>query len=206
MARPSQQLGQLFLELGNYEGARVHFEEHLEIDKSLHFWQGLAVALENLGHLHRHQGDYDRAAHYYEKGLMMSREHDDKGGLSNSMWYLGLLALHRNDYQLARQQFIDYYNLVCAMYREEISVCDLLSGLAAVAAGMRQPECAARLYGAAQALFESTEYRIPPFDQAEFDRHIQIAREQLGGAAFEALVTTGRAMTLEQAIDLALSL
>lgn len=64
---------------------------------------------------------------------------------------------------------------------------------------------AAKLYGRAQALFETTDYRIPPFDQAEFDRHIQIARAQLGAAAFEALAVEGRALTLEQAVELALS-
>jgi hypothetical protein len=53
-------------------------------------------------------------------------------------------------------------------------------------------------------MLETTNARILPFDQAEFDRHIQIAREQLGEAAFEALAAEGRAMTFEQAIELAL--
>ena len=40
--------------------------------------------------------------------------------------------------------------------------------------------------------------------QAEFDRHIQIAREQLGTDTFESLANVGRAMTMEQAIAYAL--
>ena len=38
--------------------------------------------------------------------------------------------------------------------------------------------------------------RTPTLDRAEFDRHIQIAREQLGEAAFEMLPAEGRALTL----------
>jgi hypothetical protein len=51
---------------------------------------------------------------------------------------------------------------------------------------------------------ETTNSRISPFHGAEFDRHIQIARQQLGEATFEALASEGRAMTMEQAIDYAL--
>ena len=77
-------------------------------------------------------------------------------------------------------------------------------GLAAVAAGTNRPEHAATLCGAAQTLCEMTGDRTPTLDYAEFDRHIQIAREQLGAERFTTLHTAGRAMPLDQALDLAL--
>ena len=73
-----------------------------------------------------------------------------------------------------------------------------------MAGGTKQSVRAAKLYGAAQALFGTTDHQIPAFDQAEFDRHIQMARDQLGEARFEALASEGRAMTMEQAIAYAL--
>jgi tetratricopeptide (TPR) repeat protein len=203
MARTSQFLGQLFLRQGNYERARLHFEDHLKIDESLRYTQGTAIALQNLGNLYRYQGDYDQATRLYEKSLVICREYGESWGLSNSLWYLGIVALHRNDYQQARQQFSDCYQLARVMF-EKISMCDLLPALAAVAAETHQSERAAKLYGAAQALFETTDYRLQPFDRAEFDRHIRIAEEQLGGAKFEELVSEGYAMTMEQAIAYAL--
>jgi hypothetical protein len=75
---------------------------------------------------------------------------------------------------------------------------------AAIAAGTNQPERAARLSGAARGISESLDYRIAPFNQAEFDRHIQVAREHLGKKRFEALAGEGRAVTMEQAIAYAL--
>jgi len=69
---------------------------------------------------------------------------------------------------------------------------------------LNQPKRAAKLYGAAQTILETIDYQIPLFDRVEFDRHIQIVRDQIGETEFEALATEGRAMTTEQAIAYAL--
>jgi tetratricopeptide (TPR) repeat protein len=204
IGRVSQFLGQLFLIQGDYEQARIYFEDHLKIDESSRFNPGTMVALQNLGNLYRHQGDYDQATGFYEKSLLMSREQAATWNVSNSIWYLGLVALHRNDYRQARQHFIDYYKLARDIYVGVIGECDFLTSMAAVAGGMNRSEHAAKLHGASQALFESTNYRIPPFDRAEFDRHIQMAEKQLGGAKFEELMSEGFAMTMEQAVAYAL--
>jgi hypothetical protein len=54
-------------------------------------------------------------------------------------------------------------------------------------------------------LFESIDIPYSPFDRAEFDRHVQMARDQIGEAAFEALAAEGRAMSMEQSIAYALA-
>ena len=204
MARTSLFLGQLFLRQGHYERARVHFDEQLKIDEGLRFKNGIVNALLSLGYLYRHQGDFGRAMHFYEKSLIMSGEYGDTWNLSNSQWHLGLVALHQNDYQRSRQHFVAYYKSASIVFSREVRGCDFLPGMAAVAAGIHQPERAAKLHGAAQALFETTDYRLQPFDRAEFDRHIQIAEKQLGGTKFEELVSEGYTMTMDQAIAYAL--
>ena len=203
MARSAQRLGELFLKQGSYEKARLYFEQHLKLDEGLHFKQGIAVALSNLGNLYRHQRDYDQAEQYYEKSLAMCREYSLKIDRGYNLYSLGMLALHRNNYPLVMQLFTDYFNSARG-FVEKIITCDFLNGWAAIAAGTNEPERAAKLRGAAQRIVETIDYRIPPFDLAEFDRHIQIAREQLGEAVFESLQAEGRALTLEQAVELAL--
>jgi predicted ATPase/DNA-binding XRE family transcriptional regulator len=203
MARSSQLLGQLFLKQGLYEKARLYFDEHLRVDEGLGFKQGIVVALYDLGDLHRYQCQYDQAENYYEKSQSLCREYSLKIDRGYNLYSLGMLALQRNNYPLAMQFFTDYFKLIRRSL-EKISACDFLTGSAAVAGGQDHPSRAARLFGAAQAIFETTDYRIPSFDRAEFDRHIQIARDQLGEKSFEALAAEGRAMTLEQAVDYAL--
>ena len=203
MARSSQRLGELFLEQGDYAKARLYFEQHLRLDEGLHFKEGTAVALSNLGHLCRYQGDYAQAEQYYEKSLRICGEFNLDYNASYNSYNLGMIALHQNNYLTAKSHFLDYFNVARKMY-EKISACDLLIGLAAVAGGMKESERASKLSGAAQALFETTDYRIPAFDRGEFNRHIQIARDELGDTAFEAFAAEGRAMTMEQAVAYAL--
>lgn len=112
---------------------------------------------------------------------------------------MGIVALHQNDYGTARQHFIDYFTMT-RKPAEKIHVCDFLIGSATITAGMNQSDRAAKLYRVAQALLKRTGYKIQPFDEIEFDRHLQIARNQLGDARFEALAAQGGAMTMEWTI------
>jgi hypothetical protein len=116
-----------------------------------------------------------------------------------------LTALHRNDYPLASQRILACYHL-SGKLGEKVSACGLFIGLAAVAAGMNQPEHAARLIGMAGAILETIPSRYEPMDHAEFERHIQMARDGLGDERFEVLASEGRAMALEQAIEYALEI
>ena len=202
ISRVSQVLGQLSLNQGNYEKALFFFEQGLWIDEELEFKHGTVVALGNLGDLYRYQREYDQAEHYYEKSLSMCSEYDLKIDRQYNLYSLGMLALHRNNYLLAIQFFVNYFEAARGL-KEKIAACDFLTGLAAVAAGQNQAEHAAKLYGAAQALFEMTDHKIPSLDRNEVERHIHMARDQLGEAAFEASVAEGRAMTMEQAIEYA---
>jgi tetratricopeptide (TPR) repeat protein len=201
-ARISRYLGNLYLRQGNYEKAQLCFEEHLRIDTDLKFWDGIGHAYGELGNLFRYQGDYEQAEQFYGESLRVHYEH----GLDPDIQYLQCLvlnALHRNDYSLASQRIMEFYHLAGKL-GEKTSVYGLFIGLAAVAAGVQQPEHAARLCGMARAVLETTSVRYEPIDHAELERHIQIARDQLGDKTFEALASEGHGMAMEQAIEYAL--
>lgn len=202
-SRVSHSLGEIFLTQGNYKKARSYFEQVLEFDEKIKLKPGIVNALGSLGDLHRLQHDYIQARQYYEKSLDMSRTYGMKEDWGLNLYLLGLLALHQNNYSAARQYFVDNIKAERESLNQLNAYLFVLSQ-AAVSAGTNQPERAARLSGAAQAIFESLDYRISRFNQAEFDRHIQIAREQLGENTFQELQAVGRAMTIEQAIDYAL--
>ena len=201
IARVSQRLGQYYLEQENHEKARLHFEQHLTLDEELSFKQGIIVALGNLGELYRYQGVYDQAQIFYERSLWMCRTYD-VGDCGYNLYALGMLALHKEDYHLAKKFFHDYY-ISSRGITELKAISMFLIGCAAIAAAKNEPARAARLSGAAMSLSHTINRPIPPFDQAEFDRHIHNARRQLGEVAFQALQSEGQAMTPTQAIDYA---
>jgi len=61
------------------------------------------------------------------------------------------------------------------------------------------------LMGWVQAVFDKIDYEMLPVVRMLIDQHIRLARDQLGSSAFEAWQEEGRAMTLEHAIESALS-
>ena len=202
-SRVSDLLGGLFLRQGNYEKARFYFEQNLEFDEEIKLKPGIVNALGSLGDLHRHQHNYIQAKQYYEKSLEISRTYGMKEDWGLGLYFLGLLALHQNSYSAARGYFVDYIKAERESLNKVNAYIFVLSQ-AAVSAGSNQLERAARLSGAAQGISETLEYKISRFNQAEFDRHIQIAREQLEETRFQELQAAGRAMTMEHAIAYAL--
>ncbi|HEX9922142.1 MAG TPA: hypothetical protein VGD99_05735, partial [Anaerolineae bacterium] len=58
-----------------------------------------------------------------------------------------------------------------------------------------------RLFGAAEILYENSVVRLEYADQVEYDRNVAVVRAQLDEATFAAAWAEGRAMTLEQAVD-----
>jgi predicted ATPase/DNA-binding XRE family transcriptional regulator len=204
IGRSSMRLGELFLKEGNYEKALFFIKQYLTICEELHFRQGITFALMLLGDLYRYQGDYDRAEQLYDKSLTISREHSLNDGQANAFFSLGSVALHRTNYLMAAWYFKDAYNIGQTI-QERGSTIDTISVFAAISAGMNRFERAARLYGAAQALMEVSNFPDMSYDRVEANKLIQIARKQLGDDGFEALAAEGRLMTMEQAIQLALS-
>ena len=112
------------------------------------------------------------------------------------------MVLRQGDYTAAYSFFSD--SLAQARGWHKWGIAWRLEGFAGLAAKEEEPKRAARLYGAAQVLLDSVGARLDPIDRLGYDQYVAIAREQLGDAAFAQAWAEGRAMTMEQAIDLAL--
>ncbi len=193
----------LFVEQGNYAKARPLLDQALHINEKLQFRFGLRGTWINFAELYLREGEYVRAEQSIKKSMSISRDLGMHEQMGYSLYFMGLLALHRSDYSSAAVHFIEYFDLDHVL-EEKISLCRFLTGMSAVAGGTDQAERCAKLFGAAQVVLESTsDFRVDPFDRAEFDRHVQIARAQLGEARFNMLSTEGRMMTMEQVIMLA---
>jgi hypothetical protein len=79
-----------------------------------------------------------------------------------------------------------------------------LEGLAAVNRAPGQPGRAVRLLGAAEALREWVGVPLPPTEQANYELLVAAIHAALGEEAFAAAWAAGRALSLEDAVSLAL--
>lgn len=75
IARVSEFLRYIYYERGEYEKVRMYLDQHLEIDRKLRYWEGIADALYVLGDLHRQQGRPEEAARCEQERLSIRREH-----------------------------------------------------------------------------------------------------------------------------------
>ena len=66
------------------------------------------------------------------------------------------------------------------------------------------PERAARLWGAAEALHEATGYPKDPISHAEMEPYLASGRSQIHEVVWEKAWEEGRTMTLEEAVSYAL--
>lgn len=80
-----------------------------------------------------------------------------------------------------------------------------LEGLAKTISDMGEPKRAVRLLGAAASMRKKWNGVIHPVFREEYDKCIALLREKLGDTAFESLWVEGQSMTMEQAIELAMS-
>ncbi len=78
-------------------------------------------------------------------------------------------------------------------------------GLSSLQVKQNQLERAARLFAWTDAMRNKLGDYRPPIEQASIERDLTVIHSQLDEMAFEKAYKTGRSMTLEQAIELALS-
>jgi predicted ATPase/DNA-binding NarL/FixJ family response regulator len=166
----------------------------------------IARTLNYLGELARVEGDYAAARSFYEESLLIRHELGDQRGMAISLFNLGFVAHHQGNYRKAATFFEKSLSLFQKL-RSWRGVVDCFLGLAGVFASAGQPERAARLFGATEALRAAI--HIGPAvsypDRVEYDRYVAAVRAQLDDAAFAAAWAEGRELTLEQAIEYALT-
>ena len=138
--------------------------------------------------------------------LQLFREIQNTQGMITCLGHLGLLALIRGDYESAPTLLRESLRLAWELdYKQSIQHC--LHTLACVTACREQPVRAARLWGAVEGMEEAYGAHLTPviLSLTNYEGHLSRGRSQLGEEGFAVAWAGGKAMSLEQAIEYALS-
>jgi tetratricopeptide (TPR) repeat protein len=204
VASPLGSLGLVAERQGDSEAARTLYEESLAMYRETGDRHSIALRLCNLGWVAVHQGDYPAARTLFEESLAIRREMGDRWGIANSLQGLGSVICEQGDYPAA-----------CGLQRESLalfreigdrrSIACAFEGLASALAAMGRPGRAAEVWGASERLREEIGAPVPLCDRPRYDQKVSAARASLNDdAAFDVAWAEGRAMTLEEAIALAM--
>ena len=197
-------LGRVAQNQGDHAGARALYEESLTHWRQVGHPLGIADALSNLGHMARSQGDDAVARALHEESLTLFRQSGHHRGIADALNNLGDVAEAQGDYTVARSLYEESLT-VWRQAGSQRGIADTLGSLGMMAHRQGQMERIARLSGAVSSLRESIGIPLSPAGQEEMDTTLASAAEVLGKEAFTPAWDAGRAMTLDEAVEYALS-
>jgi len=197
-------LGNLSIERKDHEQAKELYEESVASARELGEETGIGVALGALGYTLLLEGEHDRATALFEEAEALLRQRGHRGFLIGAIDNLGWAALLQEDHERAKSYYEESLAL-CKELGDKLIASESLEGLACISETEGEAERAAKLFGAAQTLREAVGYRHSPEEDAWREPYLAAARSQLGEERWEEILAQGRAMSMEAAIEYALS-
>jgi hypothetical protein len=136
--------------------------------------------------------------------LTLGRELGDQTIVVEALVTLGSIAESQAEHDAACRHFGESL-VLCQRQGYSGHLLECLAALARVAAAEQQPARAARLFGVAAAYREAGSLDQPSAPSTADECQMAAARAALGEPAFAAAWAEGQAMTLDQAVVLALA-
>jgi non-specific serine/threonine protein kinase len=198
-------VGATLICLDDRKRAKEFQEEGIALAREVGYVSTLTRFLFSLGYTLLLEGDYERGASLTEEGATLTLEH----GYAESspvfvLHNLGWVALLRGDHERAKTSYEEGLAR-CKELGEKLLAPESLEGLACVAGAEGEAERAAKLFGAAEALRGALSVRPEPDLRKLQEPYLVMARSQLEEGAWTEAWEEGRAMSMEQAIEYALS-
>ncbi len=197
-------LGLIALDQGRLRSGPAGLEQCLQLRRELQDQIGIISVLTNLGLVARFQGDYGQARSLYEQSLLLVRALGDQPAIGTLLNNLGILARLRGDHAQSWIFHEEGLRLLRQMGDRYLGA-ELLGNVGQLLVAQGHLRRAALLLSASDARRTVTDAPRRAQEQVEHDQAVVEADAALGAADFAAAWAAGQVMTVEEAIDLALS-
>jgi ATP/maltotriose-dependent transcriptional regulator MalT len=158
----------------------------------------------NLGDVAIREGDPDTAETHLRSAMKIFAERGDGWGTAVCQRELARVAILRGELDEARALLADALSFF-RRWEDRDWLAGCLEVLAELTVHRREPVRAARLAGAAAALRQTADVPLRPSDVPRLERALFPARAALGPDGWARAEAEGRAMTMDQAADHALT-
>jgi non-specific serine/threonine protein kinase len=198
-------LGSIALFQRRLEEASALLEEALALRRELDDKVSAAHALWSLAAVAVGRHDYGRAVTLHEESLALAQESQESLAAALSLGVGALAALGRgDDHRRVRRRCVEGMKLAYRLRHAHAIIFHLhISAMLASSQGLLVRS--ARLWGAAEALSVTIGISLSPLERHHYGPYLAAARAQLDEDAWEAALAAGRTMTLEEAVEYALS-
>ncbi|MCA9949923.1 MAG: tetratricopeptide repeat protein [Anaerolineales bacterium] len=198
-------LGMVAIEQQDWYKAYSLTEKALKLYQHIGHRNGEKNALTSLGEIARIEGDYLKAAQLYQDSLIIARDQGTPWAISIELFNLGQTAILMDETGQAFAYLKEGF-LLASQHSDPILIQTFIEGFANLAAYRNQSQCAAVLWGAAEAAREKSNDVFDIADQLQHDHFLARASLDMDEITFKHSWRKGRQMTLEQAVELALTI
>jgi predicted ATPase/class 3 adenylate cyclase len=188
----------------DYESAERSYQEALIIYRDVNDVGGEALTMGNLALVAKDRKENSIARAYLEDSLRLFRELHDLPGTAHSLTYLGEVMLLEGEYDLASERLSESLQIRKNL-GDRRGLSETIERCARHAILTGRYERAAKLLGATSALREEIGFSVSEGDREEHEKNAGDVCTALGPAVFDALQAEGRALSLDQAVEMALA-
>jgi predicted ATPase len=197
------QLGAAAMGTGDDDRARDFFEQSLESATRFSDTRGVSRALAALGDLKVRLGELAHASELLERSAKLARDAGDRYFLTNVLLGSGDVALAKRELSRATRLYCEAVRLSRDLNDSRNAIYGL-AALAAAAGAAGNAERAGRLWGALAILEQSSGWLVLSHERSKYEDRVA-ACANAAPRAFAAAVDDGRTMTLDEAVDYALT-
>ena len=196
----------LYARGGEESRALELFEQNLELASRLGHEPLVSRSLGGVCQMLVVTGQFERAEPVARELHASSRDSEDIVNMCAADHFLADCAMDRRDYTLAERHRLSALETTLSSANVMQQTIEI-HGLALTAAGLGRDEDALRLEGAVNAKYAELGVALAllPFYATWYERDLGAARARLGEARANAAFDEGRAMSWDQAIELALA-
>jgi predicted ATPase/DNA-binding XRE family transcriptional regulator len=202
IAHAQSTLAMVVQEQSDFDRAWNLYEQAIQSFRRLNDEHGILRTLNNQGTLAYDMANFELAERMFLEVLTLARKRNDKDYIATALINLGWAAAIRGDSKAS-----DLCKEALTLVRElnsKYSLAFCLEGMAAGMALQDHPDRAVRLFGATNALRKSISASLSGANLRYLEAMLQPARNALPAEAFAAAWAEGEAMSIEEAIELAL--
>lgn len=197
-------LGQAARFAGEYERAKALATEGLALAREMGDEERVVWMLDVLGAVALAERDFAGAKAIFTEALPLADKSGDLRYLSGMQTNLATAALGEGDF-VAAAKYARASLTSSAPLAIRRGITRALDILGSIAAAQDEPTRATRLFGGAEGLRESDGLAQWSADRELYERQLPALRSTLGEEGYAAAWAEGRAMTLDEAVALALA-
>lgn len=195
------ELAAVAVQEGDLDAASAGFLRCTELFEQEGQMVRLGIALANLAAIESMRGDYATSASYGERAVALQTELNDMEGLAFSTQNLAGAYSKLGLTDQANAMLNRCLDVTSALgYRELLGYA---FATAAALSGAHDPESAARLIGAAEALFSSVGAEVQDSERDAITNTMASLIEELGTYRYNAAISAGAAAPVEEMVRLA---